>query len=125
MIDCDKSMVAHLLRNWHPNRLRARNIPLAKARPRLIKLQNGICPMCAKPLVDHGKATHFDHVVTVKEFTDKVFRGELTFDEAYCQLWEDLNVRAVPLKPNTFCRPFKPRGLGETRRARRGKCLTH
>jgi hypothetical protein len=102
MVDCDKSMIAHLLRNWHPNRLRPRNVPLAKARPRLIKMQNGICPICLKPppLVDHGKATHFDHVVTVKEFADKVFRSELTFDEAYCQLWGDSNIRAVHAKCN-------------------------
>jgi hypothetical protein len=101
MIDCDKSMVAHLLRNWHPNRLRPQNVPLAKARPRLIKMQNGICPVClGPPLVDDGKATHFDHVVTVKEFTDKVFHGELTFDEAYCRLWDDSNLRAVHAKCN-------------------------
>ena len=101
MIDCDKSMITHLLRNWHPNRLRPGNVPLAKARPRLIKMQNGICPVCRKPpLIDDGKATHFDHVVTVKEFADKVFRGDLTFDEAYCQLWEDSNVRAVHAKCN-------------------------
>src|ERR1700722_16365382 len=100
MIDCDKSIVAHLLRNWHPNRLRPQNAPLAKARPRLIALQNGVCPLCPEPLVDDGKATHFDHVVTVKEFTGKVFRGELTFDEAYCQLWGDSNIRAVHAKCN-------------------------
>jgi len=63
-------------------------------------MQNGSCPICRKPLIDHGKATHFDHVVTVKEFTDKVFHGELTFDEAYCRLWDDSNLRAVHAKCN-------------------------
>jgi len=100
MIDCDKSMITHLLRNWHPNRLRPRNVPLAKARPRLIKMQNGICPVCLEPLIDHGKATHFDHIETVKELADKVCREELTFDEAYCRLWADSNIRAVHVKCN-------------------------
>src|SRR5208337_16414 len=100
MIDCDKRMVAHLLRNWRPNRLRPRVVPLAKARPRQMKMQGGICPECREPLVDHGKATHFDHTETVKELTDKVFRGELTFDEAYCRLWDDSNIRAVHAKCN-------------------------
>ena len=65
-------------------------------------MQKGVCPICKAPpaLVDHGKATHFDHVVTVKEFTDKVVRGDLAFDEAYCQLWEESNLRAVHAKCN-------------------------
>lgn len=101
MIDCDKSMITCLLRNWHPNRLRPRNVPLSKARPLLIEKQQGICPACLEPtLVDHGKSTHFDHVETVKEFADKVIRGELAFDEAYCRLWADSNLRAVHAKCN-------------------------
>lgn len=108
MIECDESMVAHLLRNWHPNRLRPRNVPLAKARPQRIKMQNGICLICKEPLEDHGKATHFDHVVTVKELTEKVFCGELTFDEAYCKLWDESNIRAVHAQCN-YDRGRKPK----------------
>jgi hypothetical protein len=100
MIDCDKSMITHLLRNWHPNRLRPQSVRLVTERPRLITLQNGICPLCPEPLIDHGKATHVDHVVTVKEFADKVLQGELTFDDAYCRLWADSNIRAVHAKCN-------------------------
>jgi hypothetical protein len=95
MIECDENMILHLLRNWHPNRLRSQGFRLANERPRLIAMQNDVCPVCRKPLVNDGKVTHIDHIVTVKEFTDKVLKGELTFDEAYCQLWEDSNLRAV------------------------------
>lgn len=58
-------------------------------------MQNGICPLCPKPLVNDGNVAHIDHLVTVKAFSDKVLQGELTFDEAYRQLWEDSNLRAV------------------------------
>jgi hypothetical protein len=58
-------------------------------------MQNGICPLCPKSLVDNGKVTHIDHVVTVKAFANKSLQGELTFDEAYRQLWEGSNLRAV------------------------------
>jgi hypothetical protein len=94
MIDCDKNMIIHLLRNWHPNRLRPQGFRLAQERPRLMRMQNGICPLCPESLVDDGKVTHIDHVVTVKVFADKVLQGDLTFDEAYCQLWQDSNLRA-------------------------------
>ena len=95
MIDCDKNMIVHLLRNWRPNRLRPQGFRLANERPRLITMQNGICHLCPKALVNDGKVTHIDHVVTVKAFADKVLQGELTFDEAYRQLWADSNLRAV------------------------------
>jgi 5-methylcytosine-specific restriction endonuclease McrA len=95
MIDCDKNMIVHLLRNWRPNRLRPQGFRLANDRPRLITMQNGICPLCAKSLVNDGKTTHIDHVVTVKALADKVLQDQLTFDEAYRQLWEDSNLRAV------------------------------
>jgi hypothetical protein len=95
IIDCDKNMIVHLLRNWHPNRLRPQGFRLANERPRLIKMQNSVCPLCPKSLGNDGKVTHIDHVVTVKAFADKVLQGELTFDEAYRQLWEDSNLRAV------------------------------
>ena len=95
IIDCDKNMIVHLLRNWHPNRLRPQGFRLANERPRLITMQSGVCPLCPKSLVNDGKVTHIDHVVTVKAFADKVLQGELTFDEAYRQLWEDSNLRAV------------------------------
>jgi 5-methylcytosine-specific restriction endonuclease McrA len=95
MIDCDKNMIVHLLRNWRPNRLRPQGVRLAKERPRLITIQNGICPLCPKPLVNDGKDTHIDHVTTVKEFADKVLQGKLAFDEAYCRLWGDSNLQAV------------------------------
>ncbi len=39
MIDCDKNMIVHLLRNWRPNRLRPQGFRLANERPRLITLQ--------------------------------------------------------------------------------------
>ncbi|MGH9548805.1 MAG: hypothetical protein ACRD3W_05485 [Terriglobales bacterium] len=51
-------------------------------------------------LVNDGRVTHIDHIVTVKEFADKVFKGDLTFDEAYEQLWNDSNIRAVHRKCN-------------------------
>lgn len=98
LIDCDKNMIVHLLRNWHPNRLQQQGVRLAALRPRLITLQKGVCPLCPErpePLVNDGKVTHIDHIVTVKEFTVKVLQGELTFDDAYRQLWEDSNLRAV------------------------------
>jgi len=98
MIDCDENMIVHLLRNWRPNRLRPQGFRLANERPRLITLQNGVCPLCpesSKALVNDGKATHVDHVVTVKEFAEKVLQGELAFDEAYRQLWKDSNLRAA------------------------------
>ena len=85
MIDCDENMIACLLRNWRPNRLRPRWFRLASERPRLMGMQNGICPVCKGskgPLVNDGKVTHVDHDVTVKEFADRVYQGELTFDEA-------------------------------------------
>ena len=94
MIDCDKNMIVHLLRNWHPNRLRPQGFRLAYERPRLITMQDGVCPLCSKSLINDGKVTHIDHVVTVKVFADKVLRGELTFDEAYRQMWKDSNLRA-------------------------------
>jgi 5-methylcytosine-specific restriction endonuclease McrA len=99
MIDCDKNMVVHLLRNWRPNRLRPQGFRLANERPRLITIQNGICPLCPE-LVNDGKATQIDHVVTVIAFADKILQGELTFDEAYRRLWEDSNLRAVHSRCN-------------------------
>ena len=51
-------------------------------------------------MVNDGKVTHIDHIVTVKEFPLKVLQGELTFDDAYRQLWEDSNLRAVHRKCN-------------------------
>lgn len=95
MIDCDKNMIVHLLRNWRPNRLRPQGFRLAHERPRLIAMQNGVCPLCAEPLIDEGKATHIDHVVTIKAFAERVLRGELTFDDAYRRLWGDSNLRAT------------------------------
>jgi hypothetical protein len=94
-VECDRNMVACLLRNWKPNRLRAQGVKLSKERPRIIELQNGVCPLCDEVLVDHGKLTHLDHTLTVREAVDKIFRDEMTFDEAYKVLWDDANVRAV------------------------------
>ena len=98
MIECDKNMIVHLLRNWRPNRLRPEGVRLARDRPRLIKMQNGVCPLCfgsSGPLTNDGKLTHIDHDVTVKVFADRVLHDELTFDDAYRQLWEDSNLRAT------------------------------
>ena len=95
MIDCDKNMIVHLLRNWHPNRLRPQGFRLAIERPRLVTKQNYVCPLCPDALVDDGKSTHIDHVVTVKDFADRILQGELAFDDAYRQLWEDSNLRAT------------------------------
>ncbi|HEV1995312.1 MAG TPA: hypothetical protein VGR03_13365 [Candidatus Acidoferrum sp.] len=64
-------------------------------------MQNRICacvssPRCPKsPLVNDGKLTHIDHVVTVKAFANDVLQRELTFDEAYLRSWDDSNLRAV------------------------------
>jgi hypothetical protein len=63
-------------------------------------MQNGACPLCPESLVNEGKITHIDHVLTVKAFADKVLQGELTFDEAYRQLWNDSNLRAVHRRCN-------------------------
>ena|ERR1035437_5895792 len=101
LIDCDRAMMKHLLRCWGKNRLRPQGVTLYNERPRLMTIQNGICgcineAFCPKtPLVNDGKATHLDHIVTVNVFADKVIAGELTFDEAYTQLWDDSNLRAV------------------------------
>ena len=93
-VDCDKNMIVHLLRNWHPNRLRPQGFMCRTERPRLMKIQRGMCPLCLKSLANDGKATHIDHIITVKAFAAKVLNGELTFDEAYLQLWQDSNLRA-------------------------------
>jgi 5-methylcytosine-specific restriction endonuclease McrA len=100
MIDCDKGMILALLRNWHPNRLQPKGVRLATLRPQLIERQKGVCagPLCnkdSKQLSDDGKATHVDHVVTVKELLDKVLQGELVFEDAYRQLWAESNLRAI------------------------------
>jgi 5-methylcytosine-specific restriction endonuclease McrA len=95
MIECDKNMIVQLLRNWRPNRLRPQGFRLADERPRLMKLQNGVCPFCPEPLLNNGKDTHIDHAVTVNEFAVRVLEGALTFDQAYCQLWHDSNLRAA------------------------------
>src|SRR5258708_27290558 len=95
MIECDKNMIVALLRNWRPNRLRPQGFRLSRDRPRLIAMQEGICPLCPEGLTDDGKSTHIDHIVTVKVFADKVFHGELTFDDAYRQLWDNSNLRAA------------------------------
>jgi hypothetical protein len=96
MIDCDKNMIVQLLRNWRPNRLRPQGFRLASERPRFITIQKTQCPACKRsPLANDGKVTEIDHIVTVKVFADEVLQGELTFDEAYRQLWEDSNLRAV------------------------------
>lgn len=103
MIDCDEKMICHLLRNWRPHRLQPNGIRLARERPRLIKNQNGVCPLCPEPrepLLNDGKATHIDHKVTVKEFAKRVVQGELPFDEAFRQLWADSNLRVVHRKCN-------------------------
>lgn len=63
-------------------------------RPRLLAKQNGICPLCGATLTN-DEATHIDHVVSVDAFADRIMSGELTFDDAYCQLWADENLRAV------------------------------
>lgn len=100
MIDCDKNMIVHLLRNWRPNRLRPKGFRLAHARPRLMEMGKGVCPLCQEPLVSDGKLTHIDHLVTVKAFAEKILNGDMTFDEAYRQLWDDSNLRAVHRKCN-------------------------
>jgi hypothetical protein len=94
MIDCDKNMIVHLLRNWRPNRLRPQGFRLAYERPRLIAAQKDICPLCSQQLIDDGQLTHIDHRETVEEFADKVLHG-MDFDEAYCRLWGDSNLRAT------------------------------
>jgi hypothetical protein len=58
-------------------------------------MQSGMCPICPKSVDNDGKITHIDHLVTVKAFADKVLQAEPTFEEAYRQLWDDLNLRAV------------------------------
>src|SRR5215217_3560908 len=101
MIDCDRNMIVHLLRNWRPHRLQPQGFRLAHIRPRLIeRQQQGICPLCPDELKNDGKVTHVDHIVTVRAFAEKVSNGELTFDEAYRQLWDDSNLRAVHRKCN-------------------------
>ena len=64
MIDCDKNMIVHLLRNWRPNRLRAQGFRLARLRPRLIAMQNGVCALCPESLVNDGKVTHIGVAVS-------------------------------------------------------------
>jgi hypothetical protein len=95
MVECDKNMIVCLLRNWRPNRLLPKGYRLSRDRPMLIANQNGKCPLCAEPLTNDGKATHIDHEITVKVFADKVLNGELTFDDAYRQLWDGSNLRAT------------------------------
>jgi hypothetical protein len=98
MVECDKNMIVHLLRNWRPNRLLPNGYRLSRDRPRLIAKQDGICPLCAGahgPLTNDGRATHIGHEVTVQVSANKIFTGELTFDDAYGQLWDGSNLRAT------------------------------
>ena len=99
-VRCDYTMVKHLLRLWANNSLRPQGVRLAKERPRLIAMQNGFCPRCNKALVNDGKQTHLDHIHPVKEFADRIMTGELTFEQAYIQLWADTNLWAVHSKCN-------------------------
>jgi hypothetical protein len=92
IVDCDEGMIVALLRNWRSNRLQPQGVRLASLRPQLIERQKGVCPLCPteeppRLLNDNGDDTHIDHDVTVQEFAGKVLRGELTFDDAYRQLW--------------------------------------
>jgi hypothetical protein len=112
LIECDRGQLTYLLRCWGSNRLRLQGVVLAKERPRLMEKQNGICPLCSKPLINNGKATHIDHIVTVKAFAEKVIQGELDFDEAYCQLWDDSNIRAVHSECNYGRRNLNRPGRG-------------
>ena len=116
MIECDRNMIVHLLRNWRAHKLQPKGFRLAKRRPELIKGQGGVCPHCSdpdKPLVNDGRGTHIDHKVTVKTFADRVVHGELTFDEAYRQLWEDSNLHALHSGCN-YSRNKKTKGADMT-----------
>ena len=68
----------HLLRCLGKNRLRPQGVTLYNERPRLMTIQNGVCgcineAFCPKtPLINDGKATHLDHIITVNVFADKV-----------------------------------------------------
>lgn len=69
-----------------------------KERSRLLKRQKNLCPVCLdrkELLVDDGQLTHLAHKTTVKEFASKVLTGELSFDDALAQLWDDSNRHAV------------------------------
>ena len=107
MIDCDRNMIVHLLRNWRPHRLRPQGFRLAQMRPRLMAMGDGKCAICNDPLVNDGRVTHIDHIETVKALADKVIGGDLTFDEAYNRLWDDSNLRAAHRKCN-YGRNAKP-----------------
>jgi hypothetical protein len=112
-INCDEGMVVALLRNWRSNRLRREGIRLAVLRPQLIKKGDGVCPLCStaespKPLTNDGKATHIDHIKTVKEFAVDILHGKMQFDDAYCQMWADSNLRAI-CSPCNYARRKKGR----------------
>ena len=104
MIDCDPGMILALLRNWHPNRLLKgrfqHGIRLASLRPELLKKQEYCCAWedCFKKevlLVNDGERTHVDHKKSVKAFLNKVLQGEMPFDQAYGELWDISNLRAL------------------------------
>jgi 5-methylcytosine-specific restriction endonuclease McrA len=97
-ISCSYVMVKHLLRMWGNSHLRPQGVRLAKERPRLIAKQDGVCPLCGVTLKNNGEHTNVDHIVTVEAFALRVMARELTFEEAYTQLWADPNIRAL-------CRP--------------------
>lgn len=97
----DRAFVKHLLRCWGNNSLRPQGVVLRKERPKFIEKQSGLCPLCqGPPLLDDGKLTHLDHIVTVNEFADRVFSGAMSFEDAYIALWSDENVRAVHSRCN-------------------------
>jgi hypothetical protein len=76
-------------------------------------IQRGALELLGHALTNDGKATHIDHEVTVKVFADKVFTGELTFDDAYRQLWDGSNLRATHRGCN-YARKNEPPAIGET-----------
>lgn len=99
-VQLDRAFLKHLLRCWGNNRLRPQGVRLSKERPRFIEKQSGLCPLCQGPLLDDGKLTHLDHIVTVNEFADRIFSGAMSFEDAYIALWSDENVRAVHSRCN-------------------------
>jgi hypothetical protein len=55
MIDCDKNMIVHLLRNWHPNRLRLGQLGL-----RIERLPGGHLPANEQPDALAALITNFE-----------------------------------------------------------------
>jgi 5-methylcytosine-specific restriction endonuclease McrA len=61
------------------------------------KDQEGKCPLCPEPL---NGILEQDHIITMSEFANRAFSGEITLAEAAAQAWDEANLRVIHWKCN-------------------------